>query len=109
MAQVNVLPELSILDVCYSKAARYSIHENWNEGIRLTQGHLEMTEDLLPQSCTVGNLWVQRFLQEEKGSGQEQRGWGSVHIWGRHVHRAKVQCYPSHYMSEFHKSTEKTY
>lgn len=77
MAQVNVLPELrSLLDVCYSKAACYSVHKNRKEGTRLTQGHLEMIEDLLPQSCTVGNLEVQRSLQEEKSSGQEQ--WGGA-------------------------------
>lgn len=76
MAQVDVLPELRLLDVCYSKAACYSVHKNWKEGIRLTQGHLEMIEDLLPQSCTVGNLEVQRSLLEEKSSGQEQ--WGGA-------------------------------
>lgn len=107
MAQVNVFPELSILDICYSKAARSSVHENWKEGIRLTQGHLEMIEALLPQSCTVGTFGCKGFTGREKQWAGTM--WvGLLHIWGRHIHRIKVQCYPSHYMSEFHESTEKT-
>lgn len=80
MARVNVFPELSILDICCSKAASSSVHENWKEGIRLTQGHLEMIEDLLPQSCTVGNLWVQRFYRKRKAVGRNNVGGADIFI-----------------------------
>lgn len=80
MARVKVFPELSILDICHSKAARSSVHKNWKEGVRLTQGHLEMIEDLLPQSCTVGNFWVQRFYRKRKAVGRNNTGGADIFI-----------------------------
>lgn len=76
MARVNVFPELSILDICYSR----QLALQFTRIGRKESGHLEMIEALLPQSFTVGNLWVQKFYRKRKAMGRNNVGGADIFI-----------------------------